>query len=226
MSHFSVAVLSNHPNDVERLLEPFCERVEANSPYAVFHEDEECSYDETVKAHGYWYNPNAKWDWYQIGGRFSSMLKLLPNRSGNHGERSWVIEGIPFTDGKCDQARIKDVDFSIDQSVYDKAARFWDVYVEGKPLKSEEDSNAFYSFYRKEYYIEQYKTKQTYATRVASFGTWAMITPNGEWHESGSMGWWGANDATAESRETFSDFLKKQLEENPDLWITIVDCHI
>lgn len=226
MSHFSVAVLSNHPDDVERLLEPFCENVEPKSKYAVFQEDEECDYDRTMKARGYWRNPNATWDWYQIGGRFSDMLKLLPDRVGNHGERSWTNEGLPYAEDRCDQAQVKDVDFSIDQLAYDEAIRFWEVCVEGAPLKDGEDSKKYHTFYRKEYFIEQYGTKEKYATDLATFGTWAMVTPEGEWHESGSMGWWGFNDATAESRTVFSDFLKKQLKENPDLWITIVDCHI
>jgi hypothetical protein len=27
---------------------------------------------------GYWHNPNAKWDWYVIGGRWSNMLRMKP----------------------------------------------------------------------------------------------------------------------------------------------------
>ncbi len=226
MSHFVVAVLSKHPDDVERLLEPYSEEVDATSTYAEFQEDEEYDYDESMKAHGYWFNPNAKWDWYQIGGRASGMLKLLPGRSGNGFKCSWMNGRVPSADGRCDQAQVKDVDFSIDQHTYDKAARFWEVYVEGKPLKDGEDPREFQSFSRKEYFLTQYKDKQEYATSCSSFGTWAMITPDGEWHESGLMGWWCTNDATAESRKAFSDFQKKQLAENPDLWITIVDCHI
>ena len=42
------------------------------------------------------------------------------------------------------------------------------------------------------------------------------------------MGWWGMDDATAESREAFREsfeaFLKEAQEQN--LLITIVDCHI
>ena len=225
MSHFVVAVLSKRPDDVERLLEPYCQEVDATSTYAEFQEDEKFDYDESMKAHGYWFNPNARWDWYQIGGRASGMVKLLPNRSGNcFGSRSW--RKVPLVYGRCDQALVKDVDFSTDQSAYDKAARFWEVYVEGKPLKDGEDPKDFQAVFRKEYFLAQYKDKQEYAESCSSFGTWAMVTPDGEWHESGLMGWCCFNDATAESRKTFSDFLKKQLEENPDLWITIVDCHI
>ena len=54
------------------------------------------------------------------------------------------------------------------------------------------------------------------------------VTPDGEWHETGRMGWWGMDDATAESREAFREsfeaFLKEAQKQN--LLITIVDCHI
>jgi len=34
--------------------------------------------DEKTDKYGYWENPNAKWDWYQEGGRWSGQLKLKP----------------------------------------------------------------------------------------------------------------------------------------------------
>jgi len=36
--------------------------------------------DPKTGKYGYWTNPNAKWDWYQIGGRWANMLKLKPLR--------------------------------------------------------------------------------------------------------------------------------------------------
>ena len=42
MSHFTVAVFSKTPGDVEGLLAPFIEQVDADSPYAEFVEDEDC----------------------------------------------------------------------------------------------------------------------------------------------------------------------------------------
>ena len=69
MSHFSVAVFSKMPGYVEALLAPFEEQVDPDSPYAEFVENEECDLDKTVGAGGYWHNPNARWDWWEIGGR-------------------------------------------------------------------------------------------------------------------------------------------------------------
>lgn len=32
--------------------------------------------DEETGKYGYWHNPNAKWDWYSVGGRWTGLLKL------------------------------------------------------------------------------------------------------------------------------------------------------
>lgn len=57
-------------------------------------------------------NPNKKWDWYQVGGRWSGFLKLKPGANGSHGERSWTNADKPADTGRCDQAFKRDVDFT------------------------------------------------------------------------------------------------------------------
>ena len=34
---------------------------------------------------GYWTNPNSKWDWYTLGGRWSGMIKLKKGKMGKQG---------------------------------------------------------------------------------------------------------------------------------------------
>ena len=91
-----------------------------------------------------------------------------------------------------------------------------------------EEKDTFFSIYKPEYYRQQYGSRENYAKNQADFLTYAFVTPDGEWHETGHMGWWSMDDATAESRETyqkaFDAFLEKAREQN--LMITIVDCHI
>ena len=36
--------------------------------------------DPLYNRYGYWQNPNAKWDWYLIGGRWSAFFKLKEGR--------------------------------------------------------------------------------------------------------------------------------------------------
>ena len=51
------------------------------------------SYNEEHEGYGYLYNPNAMWDWYQIGGRWPRMfLVKTACKEYSNGERSWCNE--------------------------------------------------------------------------------------------------------------------------------------
>lgn len=234
MSHFNVAVFSHTPDEVDALLAPFIEQVEPYSPYAVFEEDEDYEVDTATGKPGRWYNPNARWDWYCVGGRWRGQLKLLEGKTGRYGSdcTSDEQEMLPnlqrcFQPRRCDSARVQDCDFSQDQEAYKKAIRFWEVAVEGKPRTAEE-KDAFFGIFLPKYYIQQYGTRENYAKHQSIFLPYAYLTPDGEWHETGRMGWWGLDDATAESREKFRESFETFLEEAKaqNLLITIVDCHI
>ena len=114
----------------------------------------------------------------------------------------------------------------MDAEALAKARRFWEVCVESRALSEDENPEDFKPFFRKEYYIDQYGDKETYATRMIGFTCWAFVAPNGEWYENGQMGWFAANDATKESRDRFALELEDMLKSDPNLWLTIVDCHI
>lgn len=75
------------------------------------------------------YNQLSKWDWYQIGGRWSDMLLLKEGHSGNRGSRSWVSESEPAIEGRCDQALKGDLDLEGMRSEAGMAAEVrWDKY--------------------------------------------------------------------------------------------------
>lgn len=57
-------------------------------------------------------NPNAKWDWYQVGGRWSGFLKLKTGAKGELGERSLLDNSPDTRAGYADVARKGDVDFA------------------------------------------------------------------------------------------------------------------
>lgn len=49
-----------------------------------------CSFDEKHQGYGYYYNPNAMWDWYSIGGRWPEMFLVKETcKEYSIGERSW-----------------------------------------------------------------------------------------------------------------------------------------
>jgi hypothetical protein len=61
---------------------------------------------------GHWSNPNAKWDWYQIGGRWVGHWPAKADTETGRGERSWVTEGEEIPSNQVDIIRIKDIDFA------------------------------------------------------------------------------------------------------------------
>lgn len=72
-------------------------------------------------------NPNRKWDWYQVGGRWSGLLRLKPGAEGEVGERSWMNRNEPSAPEFCDSALKGDIDFEkMRQDAADEAAQDWD----------------------------------------------------------------------------------------------------
>lgn len=186
------------------------------------------------------YNPNSKWDWYSVGGRWrnslltkkdnedvisETSLEDLINQGSNLRKETPI--GYKWVDG----AKIKDIDFkkAIEfKNTYNKAIRFWEIYVEGKePITEEEKENIKFELYKKEYYIKRYGTKENYANMESIFSCWALLDETG-WYEKGKMGWWTMNDSTRDSEKLFIEKFTETINkpENQDKYLIIVDCHI
>lgn len=187
-------------------------------------ESEGYSKDNELGLYGYWFNPNGKYDWWEVGGRWSGMLKAS---EGEHGF-SYFGNSKDIKEGYFDIALIKNVDFSLDQELYAKAIRFWEVAVDGAPLKEGEKADDFYPYWGVEYYRNRYESKEQYARETAQFNTFAVLTADGKWHECGKMGWFGCSDESSEdAHKWYSNWYDMFIKDaNPDHKITIVDCHI
>ena len=226
MSHLNVAVFSKRPADLIDQLAPFAEEVDGNSPYARFRLREDASIDPIKGKPGYWYNPNAKWDWWEIGGRWRSFLRLLPGRAGKRGSDCYFQKGEVRYPECCDHALVTDCDLTKKQDEIDRFKRVWECIVEGSELRPGEEP--FFNIFKPEYYVSQYGDKETFARMQVYPMTYAFITAEGEWHGTANMSLFGIDDATKESRKTYVEayeaYLKKAHEEH--LYITIVDCHI
>lgn len=234
MSHYTVAVIHHPDQDIDELLAPFDENIKVpkyisyTRQQAIEHvrnfwkdveslSDEECyakmaeDYDEDMKDSDgnlySTYNPQSKWDWYQEGGRWSGSLKRKD------------------TGEECDEGRIGDLEFGIDEDEYKRAIRFWEVAVDHD---TPDDGEKYYPVYKEEFYRERYGTKENYARRCASFTTYAVLTPDGVWHAPGEMGWFGCSSETDEDSRDWDDHYMERFIESadPDDILTIVDCHI
>lgn len=226
MSHFTVAVFSKEPDDVDKLLEPFYEALPACSPFMEFVENERADVDDVAQRRGYWRNPQGYWDEWTIGGPLCGILRLKPGCTAQHSKHTWVHDDFTYPDGRCAQALVADCDFTPDPKVYAEALRRWEVLVEGAPLRKDEP--AIFSFLRPQYYINQYGSKEGYASHEARMNTYAFITADGRWIAPGCMGSFGIDDSTRDSQQEynamFDAYIKQAAEEG--LFITVVDCHI
>lgn len=204
--------------------------------------------------YGYSSNPNAKWDWYQIGGRWSGYFKALPGAIGKVGESG--VFGNKARPGMYDQLRRGDIDFDgMRADAAAEANKHYDAYeaaVAG--LKVPKRWTEFRTAYentddaREAYNTTPYIT----ALRAASILPWFedpvafygigrekfverasnstfvpfAVLKDGEWFAKGEMGWFGLSSDDVDP-ETWSDRVWELLRDLPeDTLITAVDCHI
>lgn len=182
---------------------------------------------EPGEEQGYWNNPKAKWDWYQIGGRWTGMLKLKQGVA----EYSVGEPGI-MTDeaepGTADQARKCDIDFDkIREDDFENYSQLYDKFEElykKDPEQARKDAYWDYGIENngdRDNYIPE--TREEFLKRGVGFSTFAVIK-DGEWYEKGEMGWFGV---VSDEKGDWIDRFNKMLDELPDdTLLTVVDCHI
>ena len=177
------------------------------------------------------YNPNSKWDWYVVGGRWDGLLKAKEgfkgegylDDNGNPAEETW---GEYDPDDRFNCLKIKDIDFSPDKDEYDNALAFWKLYIEDN-VDTTKDGRPL-SLCTREYYLNRYTSKEDYAEKASSFITRAVITPDGVWHEPGQMGWFGLSSESDDEWRDWAETYKEKFIDNqdPENYMVIVDCHI
>lgn len=254
MSHYAVLVIHDKGQDIKELLAPYSENIKVEpyleykhndaiemikKEYIPFNNDiKDYSDDELlnwfVKQYSSYslkdgdiytaYNPNSKWDWYQIGGRFSNRLPLT-----NEALKKEYIKyaDYPFTD----IAPINYVNWKykhLTKEEKNKIRRWWEINIYGAPLKEGEEKDKYF-FYNLEYYKRRYKDAETDIKTQEMITFYAVITPDGTWYAPAEMGWWGCSLGEPEDElqwdlEFYDRFIKPNLDS--DLICTVVDCHI
>jgi hypothetical protein len=171
------------------------------------------------------YNPDSKWDWYEIGGRWTGTFILKTGEVGELGEPSWTNENESIPDGHADQAYKGQIDWdAMNNGAKEQAAKDWDDLFNLSPDKC---------WFRPEYiekqrklHLDMYGTKEEYIKRRGVWTPYAVVTEDG-WHAPGDMGWWGMSSDETEDRDKFdAEFKKLFTKYDDDTLITMVDCHI
>jgi hypothetical protein len=181
------------------------------------------------------YNPDSKWDWYQVGGRYAGMLRVKEGTPVHEPNFSWGWESDEMekivAEFGTDVAVAGTVDFTklhrTDEN-YNDSIRYWELIVEGAaPKNDDEREMTKFDFYKPQFYVDRYGDKETYAKCQSSFSTWAVLMDS-VWYEKGEMGMFAmsgeTHDEAVDWEMNFYDRFIKNLPETSIL--TIVDCHI
>lgn len=111
-------------------------------------------------------NELGRYDWYELGGRWSGYMH---RKDGS----------------ECNYCEISELSTKVSKEDYDKAIRFWEVLIDKEELlPGETPPNAFYN---EDYYKRLYEDKYDYARCTASFLTHSIVY-NGDWKEASDFG--------------------------------------
>lgn len=278
MSHFSVMVIGDN---VDQQLQPFheyeCTGIQDRYVIWVDHTDEvKAEWEKEERRSEYadidtmardWFgydsdgnggwgrrtNPNAKWDWWVIGGRWTGYLKLKPGAAGVYGQRSWTNKDEADDMDRCDQARKGDIDVQgMRDEAEARARKNWE-QARGTPpcpawlswgecmARHPSNSDAARDLYHSQEPVKRISKKmgpfglpdvfltprEEYVenARNSALATFAYVK-DAQWFERGTMGWF-ACVVDEKDHQAWAREFNKAFDELPDdTLITIVDGHI
>ena len=189
-------------------------------------------------------NPNKKWDWWSVGGRYSNRLRVNGEKSdqarvadlelsamkrANQGEREqWI--------GRCcSEAGITREELEIACREDGPAHDDWMALPEPKPrgeayrewLTEQGGDRAILAKARRCWDIPNTggKSFAEWIDGTSALSTFAVVK-DGQWFERGNMGWWGVVFDEKDPDEWDRELDRLVGNLGPDQYVTFVDCHI
>lgn len=191
------------------------------------------------------YNPDSKWDWYLLGGRWSGSLRLKTGKEGITGE-SGVFDNKPG----IDQAFKKDIDFeAMYREAREKAVEHYRQVAEAcggsipkleiaapdrrTDLPDDADYKALWAEYHAQESVKLFKEKVagcpfcrelddyqcTEEEYVQDAENAAVSTfayvLNGKWHQRGQMGWFASVSDLTMSQVEWNKHMRELVDALP-----------
>lgn len=173
--------------------------------------------EDNPEKQGYWHNPDAKWDWYSVGGRWAGFFKKKAGAEGIRGSDG--VMGAHLSEDGVDIVKIKDIDWeAMAEAEKERRAKHWD-----EEMAKEDVKQRFWWDENRDNVIKM--TREEYINRPVHNSTFAVLHDD-EWYERGSMGWWGIVSDGKEHEVWDEEFTKLIQNLDPEAEVTIVDCHI
>lgn len=224
----------------------------ADVPYNVYSTEEEARKqnddygfcvvsDGVVKKAVQFTNPNYKWDWWVVGGRYSSRLLLKDGRQVDSATKAEIdFEGLEHTHLEMFREQYDSVREALGEDILRELQSLTDdqirVRVDAGELPPRAAgnhvtmSNGFKMFNRFDHgeIISIVRMEREDYAQVRVVGAWApyALVTNDGWLSRGSMGWFGISCDEIDYVE-YLRRVRSTIEALPDdTLITVVDCHI
>lgn len=205
--------------------------------------EEYCGYVQNSEGlWGYTHNPNAKWDWWQIGGRFPGKFLVkedVVDCIATHmspDDDDQVPDGYKYADA----ARMKDICWDLMKQIAVEAVEArYKRCVEAFESGQSKDLDFFARItdegiigwssmiYVKGESLDNYKARKG-VTDMDKYpiNTFAFVDRNGDWSGSGDMGWFGMSSNDKPERAWNDELQALMSNVQDDDFIVAVDCHI
>ena len=234
MSHFTVAVITKDPNNLEDIMAPFFEQGDDDSPYMEF---EDCT--EEVQDDWAEYCKNAEPNELKAQQAVGSMTyKDIDDYAENYhgytkndeGKYGYMTNPNSKWDGFSVGGRwpgmlqLKDGGIGINGSpglmteanedpTKCDVALLKDIDFEGMKNDHIKNVDEIWAKFEKGEYkdpyreagIEKDETKETFLARRLGAPTFSFLTEEGNWIEPGSMGWFGCSTDTKDTRAAYDE---------------------
>lgn len=184
-------------------------------------------------------NPNKKWDWYQIGGRWKGyLLHKNGNRVDSLSKGNWAIDQLieqVTTEANKEFDRFEEVTKGLPM------ARAWDELLQDKSFDDIQKRKEFYhnqpmikawSEANKNVWMDAFGPFSRGRNHYIESEIFASIIPyayvnNQTWKAIGEMGWFGVSTNEVDDEISWCKQTLEEIKSLPDdTIITIVDCHI
>lgn len=231
--------VTNIPEHLQRIIVAHKERWPVFEDYVKeWHGSE--SRDPEMGRFGYWENPNKKWDWFTVGGRWSNKLLLKDGSRADSALMADVdMDGIVTEKGKEADALWLKVNAVTSlhppieswesiraqhEGNIDEARKVYHNQPGVKALNTHEDEELRWILVED---CDVLKPREQYVTEhiAKAFSTFAVVK-DGKWFQRGEMGWWGCVRGEKDPETWNAQFAQLLKDLSGDTRITVVDCHI
>jgi len=180
-------------------------------------------YDET--------NPNAKWDWWVVGGRWGNFLLDKDGIYCDSLQKSRLdkdtMQKLVYSKAVEEYAKAKEVIKNRPVKSWPQMVASYDDIKDARAAYHAQEvikdfANEFGPFADVENYLKS--EEEFIAGEIKQWLCTFAVVYNGTWNERGSMGWFGC--VKDESASWPDDFEKLYSEIPDDYYLTVVDCHI